>query len=205
MVAGSIARLTCSSLTLSTTFPGGRSGLVMIAPTLVALPYRAATSAVVTAQPELIRGLVVITQTITNADVVYTTILTLGSGGSPAAPAAPVSGATSSSSGLTQDQIGIIVGCCVGAVVLVVLAWCILTMIRRKNDRDRQNGTPQSYSFTSSYLSSETTTPTVAQWATYHRQRPPVRPEYRAVDPGRRWTASRQATTTFIRPDNHHR
>lgn len=168
-------------------------------------PHRAAIGAVVTAQPQIAQRQVLITQTIRSGDAVFTTVLTLGSSGtgtdSPSAPAAPASGSSvSSSGGLTQEQIGIIVGCCVGAAVLVILSWCCLAMVRRRRilDHERSRTIYDTPSIPSSYLTSEISEPSVARWATYHRQRPPVRPEYTAIPLGPRWTANR-ASTTYVR------
>ncbi|KAK9772183.1 hypothetical protein SCAR479_11192 [Seiridium cardinale] len=164
----------------------------MIAPTSLPLPCRAATAAAVTAQPQMVQRQVAITQTLTSSGTVFTTVVTLGRGGSatdvPSAPSASVSG-SSTSGGLTQEQIGIIVGCCVGAAVLVVLLWCCLAMARRRRTDDDGSSTEDSYSFTTSESASMVTRPSAARWSEYHRVRPPVQPIYRAVVPEPRWTA----------------
>ncbi|ETS82066.1 hypothetical protein PFICI_07068 [Pestalotiopsis fici W106-1] len=176
----------------------------MIAPTLPPVPRRAATAAAVaTAQPYLAERQVLITQTITSGDSVYTTIVTLGHGdgstateapgeaSQPQATAAPPSENSSSpasSGGLTQQQIGIIVGCCVGVAVLLFLAWFCLDLARRRKLREKEKppvpvvGTTGFDNWSFSYIS-DVTQPEVAAWTQYHRVRPPLHPEYVAVDP----------------------
>ncbi|KAH6657466.1 hypothetical protein BKA67DRAFT_555356 [Truncatella angustata] len=171
----------------------------MIAPTALSLSHRAA----VTAQPRLAERQIVITQTITSSEIVYTTVVTLGRGGGttagsstststsvPAAPVTPVSAGTSG--GLTQAQIGIIVGCCVGAAVLVVLAWCCLACTKRRKFPEPSIEDDSSYTTYTTYESAEVTRPSAsaARWSNYYRVRPPYPPRYRAVDPGPRWTTN---------------
>lgn len=186
----------------------------MIAPTLPSVPRRAATAAVATAQPYLAERQLLVTQTITSDNSVYTTVVTLGRGdgetateapgeaSQPQATAAPPSensSSSASSGGLTQQQIGIIVGCCVGVAVLLVLAWICLNCVRHKklsekDDNDeapviRVGGFRRADNYNGSYTPDsvidvgDVRQPEVAAWAEYHRVRPPLYPEYRAVDP----------------------
>ncbi|KAI1849060.1 hypothetical protein JX265_011277 [Neoarthrinium moseri] len=177
----------------------------MLAPTLI--PNRAVTVVAVTAQPELVQRQMVITQTITYPASTLTTVVTLGRGGestavlgATTAPAAPVSASTSSQ-GLTPEQIGIIVGCCVGAAVFVVLLWCCCTAVRRRPGSDTSDG--DSY-----YSHDEVRVPVMPEpprrmrWPEWRTRPPPVVPTYRALPIGPRYTANRasaRASTTYVR------
>ncbi|OTA98243.1 hypothetical protein M426DRAFT_17617 [Hypoxylon sp. CI-4A] len=59
----------------------------------------------------------------------FTAVVTLDRGIPPTSSATPSdwSAGAASSDGLGQQQIGIIVGCCIGAVVLGIILWCCCT------------------------------------------------------------------------------
>lgn len=170
--------------------------LGMIAPTIPPVPHWAATAAAAaTAQPVLAERQILITQTITSDDSVYTTVVTLGRGDgdtatgasqpqATVAPSSENSTSSTSSGGLTQQQIGIIVGCCVGAVVFLFLVWFCLNMMRRRRIIVKNPPTPEytETNWSSSYIS-DMTRPDIAPWTSYYRVRPPLSPQYRAVDP----------------------
>ncbi|KAI1451794.1 hypothetical protein F4805DRAFT_450042 [Annulohypoxylon moriforme] len=79
-------------------------------------------------QPSIVRRQVVITQTITSPDSTSTAVVTLDRGGPTTTSSAPSwSAGAASSDGLGQTQIGIIVGVCIGALVLGILIWCCCT------------------------------------------------------------------------------
>ncbi|KAI2470720.1 hypothetical protein F4781DRAFT_166516 [Annulohypoxylon bovei var. microspora] len=79
-------------------------------------------------QPNIGRRQVIITQTITSPDSTSTALVTLDRGGPPTSSPAPSwSSGAASSDGLGQTQIGIIVGCCIGALVLGIVIWCCCT------------------------------------------------------------------------------
>ncbi|KAI0107903.1 hypothetical protein F4776DRAFT_413465 [Hypoxylon sp. NC0597] len=80
-------------------------------------------------QPSVERRQVTLTQTVTYADHTTTAVVTLDRGSPPTDSAAPPgwSSGAASSDGLGQQQIGIIVGCVLGAVVLGIVIWCCCT------------------------------------------------------------------------------
>ncbi|KAI1445448.1 hypothetical protein F5Y02DRAFT_126171 [Annulohypoxylon stygium] len=79
-------------------------------------------------EPEIVRRQVVITQTITSPGYTSTALVTLDRGPtSSSTSAANWSAGAASSDGLGQTQIGIIVGCCIGALVLGIVIWCCCT------------------------------------------------------------------------------
>lgn len=84
-----------------------------------------------------------ITQTLTRTSETLTTVVTLGAGSPtststpPAQPtttttAAGTSSPASGSSGLTQDQIGAIIGGIAAFVVVVLILWCCLYQLKRR-------------------------------------------------------------------------
>ncbi|KAI1212034.1 uncharacterized protein F4807DRAFT_417331 [Annulohypoxylon truncatum] len=79
-------------------------------------------------QPDIVKRQVVITQTITSPDSTSTALVTLDRGGpTTTSSAASWSAGAASSDGLGQAQIGIIVGCLLGALVLGIVIWCCCT------------------------------------------------------------------------------
>ncbi|KAI1137597.1 hypothetical protein F5Y05DRAFT_75432 [Hypoxylon sp. FL0543] len=79
-------------------------------------------------QPSIERRQVTLTQTITYPDATSTAVVTLDRGGPPTeSPAPGWSSGAASSDGLGQQQIGIIVGCILGVVVLAIVIWCCCT------------------------------------------------------------------------------
>lgn len=181
-------------------------------PTPLPSAPRAAIEAAPTVQAQLAARQVVITQTITSADTVFTTVVTLGRGGDAATTTTATTARTTtqivpaataptgdSSGGLTQTQIGIIVGCCVGFAVLAFLAWCCLGLMRKRAKVSAQSRyDSDDLSFTT-YTSAEVTEPRATAWTEYHRVRPPYPPRYRAVSPAPRWTARPRPNTTYVR------
>ncbi|KAI0886363.1 uncharacterized protein GGS22DRAFT_160664 [Annulohypoxylon maeteangense] len=78
--------------------------------------------------PDIVKRQVVITQTITYPDSTSTTLVTLDRGSPPTSSSTPSwSAGATSSDGLGQTQIGIIVGCLIGALVLGIVIWCCCT------------------------------------------------------------------------------
>lgn len=92
---------------------------------------------------------IVLTQTIVTPDSTRTAVITLGNGGHPGAgagatsapddpfsSAAPPPRASSAggSTGPSPAQIGIILGCCLGALVLLVALWFCLSTARRRRE-----------------------------------------------------------------------
>ncbi|KAI1102457.1 hypothetical protein F4804DRAFT_265778 [Jackrogersella minutella] len=143
-------------------------------------------------QPSIIQRQVTLTQTITSPDSTSTAVVTLDRGGpSTSSPAPSWSPGTTSSDGLSQQQIGIIVGCCIGAVVLAIVIWCCCT--------NRCGCTPYTvYEEDRSeiiYYADNTvdvTRPQRAYWTKFPRSiPPPVAPNWVATDdsPALHWTA----------------
>ncbi|KAK8005577.1 hypothetical protein PG990_011614 [Apiospora arundinis] len=188
---------------------------------------------VIAAQPDRIKrqDVVVLTQTIVTPDSTRTAVITLGNGGHPdaggsvatIAPNSPPSSPPPASSGPPKDtglspaQIGIILGCCLGAAVLLVILWFCLSRVRIKREFE-VNETLERRTWASTYGSSYFTEeeeesrryydnrpnhpdPSVPRrhgWPTWRSIPPPVVPMYRARNPpDRRWQASARASTTM--------
>ncbi|KAI1391847.1 uncharacterized protein F4822DRAFT_107042 [Hypoxylon trugodes] len=139
-------------------------------------------------QSSIVRRQVTLTQTITYPDSTSTAVVTLDRGGPTTTSAAPSwsAGATSSSDGLGQQEIGIIVGCCLGAVVLGILLWCCCTR--------RCGCTPYSvYQEDDDEVETIYETDEIAYpdrvWRFPRSITPPVVPTYVATDTGPEWTA----------------
>lgn len=172
----------------------------MIAPS--EFPRRAASLIATTAQPQLDERQVVITQTLTYPSSTVTAFVTLGNSGTPTTSAPPVSGDgsisdSSSSGGLSQAQVGIIVGCLVGGVVLIIVAWCCVAKCRQNRAGSDSDSTSYD-SYTSSYIT-EIYEPRSTAWPAWRSIPPPVVPIYRARPPGPAWTANARASTTYVR------
>ncbi|KAI1407527.1 hypothetical protein F5Y13DRAFT_174620 [Hypoxylon sp. FL1857] len=142
-------------------------------------------------QPSVERRQVTLTQTITYPDSTSTAVVTLDRGAPPTdSPAPGWSSGAASSDGLGQQQIGIIVGCVLGAVVLGIVLWCCCT--------NRCGCTPYTvYEDDRSDLSTyeevtEVPRPARTYWSYFPRSiPPPVVPDYVANDDNDppRWTA----------------
>ncbi|KAI0130429.1 hypothetical protein BJ170DRAFT_314743 [Xylariales sp. AK1849] len=170
---------------------------MMIAPTQI--PLRATASIVVTAQPDVVQRQVTIIQTIAYPDSTFTAVVTLGNGGPATDAPSPPSGGDTSSGGLSQEQtIGIIVGSCLGVAVLILVAWCCLSMARRRQVDDGTISTASYDSYDSSYMTS-VAQPRRTGWPSWRSIPPPVVPTYRARPVGPQWTANHRASTTYIR------
>ncbi|KAI0020006.1 hypothetical protein F4780DRAFT_744074 [Xylariomycetidae sp. FL0641] len=146
------------------------------------------------------------TQTYTNADYTGTTTVAGSGSNDPTVLVSPASPEPADADGLTQQQIGIVVGTLLGSAVLGLLLWvyCIARRRQRRYHRDREVGIvvvdplPQrpSYPFMAPEL------PRKSYWPPFPRSiPPPVRPEWVARVPSLEWTAddaARRATTTYI-------
>ncbi|KAK7946356.1 uncharacterized protein PG986_010677 [Apiospora aurea] len=173
--------------------------------------------AIVAAQPPdhiKRQDLVVLTQTIVTPDSTRTAVITLGNGGhpdaGPAATSAPNDPPSSSgggskdstAGGLSPGQIGIILGCCLGAVVVFIVLWYCLSNARRRREAEMSE-TPSYDSLDYTYGSGTTGgggggpgQPDVSYWPTWRSIPPPVVPTYTARDPGRQWRPSARASAT---------
>ncbi|KAI5860982.1 hypothetical protein GGS23DRAFT_598866 [Durotheca rogersii] len=135
---------------------------------------------------------VTLTQVFTYPDSTSTAIVTLDRSGAATDTPTPPSGSagTASSDGLGSQQIGILVGCLVGAFVLGILLWCCCARRCRSarssayEDRRRKSRYPP-------YDAAGVTKPEQTYWPYEFPQSipPPVVPNYVAVDPNPRWTA----------------
>lgn len=163
-------------------------------------PVMAREATRIAAQPPLLverQDWIMVTQTITKPDATLTTIVTLGPGSpTPDAPAPPVRGATTSD-GLTSGQLGIILGCTIGGVALLLLICCCLG--KRHQRQTRPNSGSSRTSLTDSYITYVRPSSRPAVWPQWRSIPPPVVPSYRARDPGQRWTANARASTTYVR------
>ncbi|KAK8074034.1 hypothetical protein PG994_004933 [Apiospora phragmitis] len=195
----------------------------MIAPSP---PYPVA----IAAQPDRIKrqDFIVLTQTIVTPDSTRTAVITLGNGGHPDAgpvatsapndpPHPPSSGAastdsssSSSSGSLSPAQIGIILCCCLGAVLLFVVLWFWLSHMRRLREAqiaDNMRSFVNSYYYISEDGGldddddgpddPDPARPRRSAWPTWRSIPPPVVPTYTARDPGRQWRASQRVSTTM--------
>ncbi|CAJ2503523.1 Uu.00g109170.m01.CDS01 [Anthostomella pinea] len=153
-----------------------------------------------TQQPVLPRQ-VVLTQTITYADSTATALVTLDGVGPTAAPAPAVHG-SAASDGLTQQQIGIIVGTLIGAVVVGLVIWMFCVARRRRQAYIDAYFEGWSESSITSSMIADILPPRRSYWPPFPRSiPPPVVPNYRARVPSPRWTANdvgRRATTTYV-------
>ena len=175
----------------------------------------------IAAHPDRIKrqDVVVLTQTIVTPDSTRTAIITLGNGGhtdaGPAATGAPnpppstgSSSGPSKDSGLSPTQIGIILGCCIGALVLLLILWFCLSrarFIRERiaRDEDMRSWPSSSYTYPPTDQGSDDglqpmdpALPRRRGWPSWRSVPPPVVPIYHARHPSRQWRPSVQARTT---------
>lgn len=153
------------------------------------------SSPVPTAAPErreLGRRQVTLTQIITYPDSTTTAVVTLDRGTPPTeSPAPGWSAGAASSDGLGQAQIGIIVGCCIGAVVIGIVIWCCCT--RRCGCTPYSVFEREDRSDEVIYYIDETTEVTPPRRSYYppfpRSIPPPATPTYLANDTTPQWTA----------------
>ncbi|KAL7621717.1 hypothetical protein AAE478_009044 [Parahypoxylon ruwenzoriense] len=145
-------------------------------------------------QPSAIRRQVTLTQTITYPDLTTTAVVTLDRGGPPTDSPTPPSWSAgdTSSGGLSQQQIGIIVGCLVGALVLGILLWCCCTN-RCGCQRYSVYDDDSDQAYYQAYYQDDTTEithPRRTYWPSFPQSiPPPAQPTYVATDAGPGWTA----------------
>ncbi|KAI0101114.1 hypothetical protein F4814DRAFT_105909 [Daldinia grandis] len=153
------------------------------------------TTLVATAGPDyssLVRRQVTLTQTITYPDATSTAVVTLDRGTPPTdTPAPSWNAGAASSDGLSQQQIGIIIGCCLGAAVLGIVLWCCCT--NRCGCRPYSvynNGENDVIYFSDDMEEVTIAEPQRSYWPRFPRSiSPPATPTYVATDTGPRWTA----------------
>ncbi|KAK8102316.1 hypothetical protein PG984_015462 [Apiospora sp. TS-2023a] len=176
--------------------------------------------------------IIVLTQTIVTPDSTRTAVITLGNGGHPDAgggagaggtvatsvpndpytppPASSSSGGSGSgNNGLSPAQIGIILGCCLGALVLFIALWFCLSNARRRREQEIAEIEERSFGSSYYYMSGEDSDggaggagdtaqparPAATHWP-WQSIPPPVVPTYTARDPAQQWRASARATHT---------
>ncbi|KAI1399231.1 hypothetical protein F4819DRAFT_465661 [Hypoxylon fuscum] len=147
-------------------------------------------------EPSFAKRQVTLTQTITYPDATTTAVVTLDRGSPPTSTPAPSwSGGAASSDGLQQEQIGIIVGCLVGAAVVGIILWCCCTRrcgCTRYSVYDNPNASVEYF-----YTPPAVTQPRSTYWPAFPRSiPPPPTPTYVATDTGPRYTAYRAANWT---------
>ncbi|KAI4866507.1 hypothetical protein F4820DRAFT_447046 [Hypoxylon rubiginosum] len=165
------------------------------------------SSPVPTAAPErreLGRRQVTLTQIITYPDSTTTAVVTLDRGTPPTeSPAPGWSAGAASSDGLGQAQIGIIVGCCIGAVVIGIVIWCCCT--RRCGCTPYSVFEREDRSDEVIYYIDETTEVTPPRRSYYppfpRSIPPPATPTYLANDTTPQWTAYESYSGTLL--DRH--
>lgn len=183
--------------------------------------------------------IIVLTQTIVTPDSTRTAVITLGNGGHPdagggggtvatSAPNDPGSpppasssssgGSSSASAGLSPAQIGIILGCCLGALVLFIALWFCLSNARRRREAEIAEIEERSFGSSYYYMSGDESDgggggggagggggparpgrPPPTHWPTHWPWQsipPPVVPTYTARDPTQQWRASARASAT---------
>ncbi|KAI2605439.1 uncharacterized protein GGS25DRAFT_430495 [Hypoxylon fragiforme] len=176
--------------------------------------------------PTLVWRQVTLTQTITYPDATTTAIVTLDRGSPPtsssSSPTSPPlttsttppwpAGASppsspSSSDGLSGQQIGIIVGVCVGAFVVGLVLWCCCTRrcgctrysVYSPSNSDNDDGERDYYAevtIQQQQQEQEQAPPTMPMrtaWRFPWSIPPPLVPTYVARDDGPRWTANQAA------------
>jgi hypothetical protein len=132
---------------------------------------------------------VTLTQTITNAGVVTTATVTLGRGSPPTESPPPPSRGSTDSDGLGPVQIGIIVGCCLGAFLLIGLVALFIMIRRRRDSREYYYDYDGYYGDGMSEFSSSNPE---NYWPPFPQSiPPPTVPEYTATVPAQRWTTYR--------------
>ncbi|KAK0388908.1 hypothetical protein NLU13_2485 [Sarocladium strictum] len=99
----------------------------------------------------------VITQTITRLTTTFTTAVTLGGGptnysGDEVEPKADIYGGSGDGSGLTNVQLGAIIGSSVAFVLILVITWCCMIQARRRLEAGESGSSD--YSLTDSSRSS---------------------------------------------------
>ncbi|KAH9897105.1 hypothetical protein F4778DRAFT_244541 [Xylariomycetidae sp. FL2044] len=161
-------------------------------------------TSVAVAQPSIIARQVVLTQTITNLGGTTTAVVTLDRGSPPTDAPPPPSHGSTDSDGLTQAQIGIIVGCCLGAVLVALIVWlcCIVTRRRRAYRLYLEAYLDEMGEFTSAASMITIPPPRRSYWPPFPRSIPPPPfPSYRARVPPQRYTShdyARRASTTYV-------
>ncbi|KAI1474753.1 hypothetical protein K445DRAFT_301214 [Daldinia sp. EC12] len=140
--------------------------------------------------PSFTRRQVTLTQTITYPDATSTALVTLDRGAPPTDSPAPTwSAGAASSDGLGQQQIGIIVGCCIGAAVLGIVLWCCCTNRCGCKPYSVYNEGDHDVIYFSDDME-EIARPERSYWPRFPRSiSPPVVPTYVATDTGPQWTA----------------
>ncbi|KAI8960252.1 hypothetical protein F5Y11DRAFT_330641 [Daldinia sp. FL1419] len=142
--------------------------------------------------PNVLRRQVTLTQTITYPDATSTAVVTLDRGTPPTTTPAPSWDAgAASSDGLGQQEIGIIVGCCIGALVLGIILWCCCTKRCGCRPYSLYNeGDREVIYFSDDMEESSITQPQRSYWPGFPRSiSPPAVPTYIATDTGPQWTA----------------
>ncbi|KAI1500608.1 hypothetical protein F5X99DRAFT_385381 [Biscogniauxia marginata] len=147
---------------------------------------------------------VTLTQTITNADSTITAIVTLDRGDPPSstpsnAPSTPpLESATSD--GVTQQQFGIIIGTCLGAVALVLLIWLCCVVRRRRRAYINYLNDLDQISEENITVTETVQPPRTSYYPPFpHSIPPPVVPVYRARAPTQAWTARDSARYIYGR------
>ncbi|KAK7972608.1 hypothetical protein PG996_006816 [Apiospora saccharicola] len=154
--------------------------------------------------------IIVLTQTIVTPDSTRTAVITLGNGGHPDAGGGTI--ATSAPND-PPAQIGIILGCCLGALVLFIALWFCLSNARRRREQEIAEIEERSFGSSYYYMSGEDSDgggggggggaggagrparPAATHWP-WQSIPPPVVPTYTARDPTQQWRASARATHT---------
>ncbi|KAI2619799.1 hypothetical protein GGS26DRAFT_595202 [Hypomontagnella submonticulosa] len=166
------------------------------------------TTSVVTAVQELpsvVRRQVTLTQIITYPDSTTTAIVTLDRGAPPTdSPAPGWSAGAASSDGLGQQQIGIIVGCCIGAALLGVVLWCCCTGRCGCTPFTVYEDDADVYYYSESDVV-EVPRPPRTHLRFPHSLAPPSVPTYVATDMAPQWTANEAANTRMYRSNYYGR
>ncbi|KAH8648518.1 hypothetical protein BX600DRAFT_442807 [Xylariales sp. PMI_506] len=209
------------------------TGAVVTAVAAAIATSSSTTTTIIAAQPEtnlLELRQVLLTQTITYASTTFTTVVTLGRGDPTSetvaaptlttiAPTPVVVVTPSTDGGLTSLQLGIILGCVLGAALLIAVVLCCLLTARRRAAQQSSGSSDSSgyydYGTGSSSMSEvssfEGRHPRrgpgggggggIRQyWRSWRSVPPPVVPVYSARDPGPRYTANvRVPRGTYVR------
>lgn len=91
----------------------------------------------------------VITQTITRVTTTFTTVVTLGGGptswsGNQVDPDADIYGGSGDGSGLTNVQLGAIIGSSIAFVAILIITWCCILQARRRLEAGDVSGSDYS-------------------------------------------------------------
>ncbi|KAI1077809.1 hypothetical protein F5B20DRAFT_253334 [Whalleya microplaca] len=153
-------------------------------------------------QEPIIRRQDTVTQSITYADYTTTSVVTLARGDTPTAgpPPPPLTRSPPDPDGLGREQVGIIVGTCLGAFFLVLVVICICCACNRPQEYDSDSEEQTVWVYAQQQRrpapnpEPSIQAPRRCHYPQFpHSIPPPLEPTYRAVAPETAWCAYDEA------------